>query len=292
MRLRLAAVGACCALIFWLVGCGTTLPDVKGLTEEQAGLALKSAGFEIGSVVYNADAPGAPGAVIGQSPAAGERLRAGEAVDLVLAGKPPVRVPNLSGLLSGEASAALAAVGLVNANEQSYSPTVPAGYVIAQTPRMGVEVPSGSLVRLVTSRGPAPRAIPDVVGMPQSEAESNLKKAGFKSRTVSSHSSKAKGTVLSQSPRGKSMPPGTAIKLTISSGPAPKPARSEPPQARNHTGRFDVYEVVFGVGRTGRAFVYVDDSRILADCPYMDLSEGDSVHVTRRTDGTWVVSDR
>ena len=73
MRLTIAAV-LVCALVC-VVGCGTQVPDVKGMTLDQAKQAMHSVGFTVTRVNYDANATGTPGAVVAQAPAAGQRRR-------------------------------------------------------------------------------------------------------------------------------------------------------------------------------------------------------------------------
>ena len=68
-----------------------------------------------------------------------------------------VLVPNVIGQsYQSAAYAALSDVSLLSDYRSEHSSTLPAGTVIAQTPPAGSKVPSGSIVTLVVSVGPAP----------------------------------------------------------------------------------------------------------------------------------------
>jgi hypothetical protein len=128
--------------------------------------------------------------------------------------------------VQGTAEGTLFAAGLsVGTVTSQSSETVPAGYVISQSP-----VPctacaaSGDAVDLVVSSGPAAIDVPDVTGQAQSSAESTLLAAGLSVGTVTSQSSETApaGNVISQSPVPCTAcaASGDAVDLVVSSGPA------------------------------------------------------------------------
>lgn len=88
-------------------------------------------------------------------------------------------------------------------------------------------VPSGSRVVLVVSRGPQLIAaavydqVPDVAGLPQGQALSQLQSSGFNARVFNDHSaSVARGRVMGQVPSASTtLPSGSDVVLVVSSGP-------------------------------------------------------------------------
>jgi serine/threonine-protein kinase len=79
----------------------------------------------------------------------------------VVAGSGFVVVPDIRGLSEADGIAALATAKLVRgATFSEYSDTVPAGELIQQNPRPGVQVSSGTAVDLVVSLGPEPSPSP------------------------------------------------------------------------------------------------------------------------------------
>lgn len=202
-----------------LVGCGTAVPDVKGMTVDQAQSTLKGAGFTLGAVAYDENATGAAGAVVLQNPAADKRAKSGTAVSLTVAGFPPVATPDLSGLDKDKAEVALVATGLtLGAVTESYDASAPAGIVASQTPAPSVEAPRGSPVTLVISKGPAPVAVPQVKGKTQAEATTLLEAAGFKVKVEETSDSAKKGTVIAQKPESGNAQPGSTVTITVSTG--------------------------------------------------------------------------
>jgi len=202
-----------------LVGCGTAVPDVKGMTVAQARDGLNAAGFTAGSVTYDEKAQGAQGAVVVQAPAAGESAKSGSMVALTVAGAAPVPTPDLSGLDKAKAEAALVAGGLVLGTvTESYDASIPVGVVTSQTPAPRAESPRGSSVTVVVSKGAEPVSVPSVKGKTQKEAQSILVAAGFKVKVVTKSSSAKKGTVSAQSPSGGKAQVGSVVTITVSTG--------------------------------------------------------------------------
>lgn len=218
MRRTLLA-GVLVLVMVLLIGCGTAVPDIKGMTVVQAQDALRAAGFTLGRVKYDEKAQGAAGAVVVQKPAAGKRARSGSPVVLTVAGFPPVPTPDLSGLDKAKAEAALAAAGLVMGTvTESYDASVSAGIVASQTPAPLAEAPEGSAVTLIMSKGPEPVGIPAVKGKTQVDATKLLEAAGFKVKAVEKSDSAKKGTVIAQSPSGVKAQPLTTVTITVSTG--------------------------------------------------------------------------
>lgn len=202
-----------------LTGCDKALPDVKGMTPDQAEKALVAAGFKLDTVTYDDAAEGAPGAVIAQRPKAGERAKAETPVGVTVAGPPPVVTPTLDRLSVSKAKKVLAAVGLVLGDvTRRYDDSAVARTVISQDPALGVEVPAGSAVAIVVSKGPTPVPVPNVTGKPEAKATKLLEKAGFKVEAVSVENPGEIGTVVSQKPASGKAQPGTAVVITVSIG--------------------------------------------------------------------------
>jgi YVTN family beta-propeller protein len=133
----------------------TKVPDVSGMTLDEAGETLSDAGFSVGVVEYDPDSTEATWTVVAQDP--DEPSPEGTAVALLVAGAPPVDVPDLAGLDEATALERLSSAGLTAAaSERSFSETVPESAVVTQSPAPGAAVPSGTSVVLVVSDGPEP----------------------------------------------------------------------------------------------------------------------------------------
>jgi beta-lactam-binding protein with PASTA domain len=207
-------------------GPGTVaVPNVVGTTQAAASTAITVAGLVVGVVTQQASATAPLGTVISQSPAAGTSVALGSAVNLVVSSGPArIAVPNVVGLTQAAATTAITSTGLVvgTVTMQS-SATVAAGLVINESPVAGTSVAKGSAVNLVVSSGPAPVAVPNVVGLTQATASTAITSAGLVVGTITVQSSAtvAAGIVLTETPSaGTQATKGSAVNLVISSGPA------------------------------------------------------------------------
>ena len=202
------------------------VPDLVGLSQSAAEMALSSAGLTVEGVTraYSASVPA--GAVIRQEPVAGTSVALNSAVHLVLSkGLEPIDVPDITGMSQTAAASVLGAVGLaIGAVTEVYSDSVPVGEVISQEPTAGFSVAPNGRVRLVISKGVAPVAVPNVVGMSQSDAESTMIAVALVVGAVveAYHAEAPVGQVLQQEPAaGTSVPVHSRVRLVISKGPEP-----------------------------------------------------------------------
>jgi len=231
----LLGVGLVVAVLaaLWLSGTfagSVTVPDVTGLTLDEARGTLSDVGLELGDLSSGEAAAGTPeGTVIGQTPAAGEEVDEGSMVDLVVAGAPDVVMPDLFGLSQADAEAAVGAAGLVVERVLSiYSNDVPAGQVADQTPAAGTTVPGGSMVTISVSAGPqaspspGASAVPDVTGETKDDALAALEQGGFAAVITEQPSDTVPaGEVISQNPKGGVLAaPGTSVTIVVSTGTA------------------------------------------------------------------------
>lgn len=138
-----------------------------------------------------------------------------------------VAVPGVVGLTRAQAEADLAAAHLsLGAISEASSDTLEAGRVLLQTPGAGARVAPGTAVALVISTGPASVLVPAVVGLTRTAAAAALEAAGLILGAVVESPSDAvpAGQVSSQlPPAGALAPPGSAVDLTVSSGPSSPP---------------------------------------------------------------------
>jgi eukaryotic-like serine/threonine-protein kinase len=95
------------------------------------------------------------------------------------------------------------------------------GVVLESTPAPGAEVEEGTEVDLVVGAAPDTIAVPPVVGLSVEDAQDALERAGFTGsiNTEQADSAEPEGTVTAADPEsGTSVPPDTAITLTVSDG--------------------------------------------------------------------------
>ena len=195
--LGLGAVLAMAALL--LAGCSSpkevAVPNLFGLTEQEARDALGKGGLELVWVVYQngVQTTVQKGRVLNQTPAAATTVEKGAAVDIVLAGDAGVPTPDVVGKTQGDAITEIQAAGLrVGKIDQVADAKIPVGQVIAQTPPAKEIAALGAGVDLKLSIGPPVTTVPDVVGKTKADAEKALKDAGF---TTSGHRSVQRHTL-------------------------------------------------------------------------------------------------
>ena len=210
-----------------LVGDSITVPDVSGMTEDEAQSALENAGFRniSSEFTYHDSVPS--GHVIGTTPEANaEATEDTEIVMQVSKGAERKTVPNVVGQKDADAQNAIKSAGLsVGTVTYEYSDSVAQGIVISQSVDGGKKVSAGTTVDLVISNGPEPAAkvnVPPVTGTSESNARQLIQNAGLSVGTVTyQHSSSvAAGYVISCSPGvGSSVDEGTSVSLVVSTGP-------------------------------------------------------------------------
>jgi beta-lactam-binding protein with PASTA domain len=207
------------------------VPYVTNRTQEDAEILLNLRDLVLGTVTEEFSDIFAEGVVISQDPVAGELVPEGTVVNIVLSKGPEFpteQVPDVIGrtLVSAESHLILNGLVLGTVTEE-FSDTVLEDIVISQDPLAGVIVPSDSPVDLVVSKGPAfPATVPDLTDLPLAEAETDLAEASLTLGTVTvvQNSVIPEGIVISQSPiSGTTVPAGSAVDLTISSGPSVVP---------------------------------------------------------------------
>lgn len=210
-----------------LVGDSITVPDVSGMTEDEAQSALENAGFRniSSEFTYHDSVPS--GQVIGTTPEANaEATEDTEIVMQVSKGAERKTVPNVVGQKDADAQNAIKSAGLsVGTVTYEYSDSVAQGIVISQSVDGGKKVSAGTTVDLVISNGPEPAAkvnVPPVTGTSESNARQLIQNAGLSVGTVTyQHSSSvAAGYVISCSPGvGSGVDEGTSVSLVVSTGP-------------------------------------------------------------------------
>ena len=212
-----------------------TIPDVSGMSEEEAKETLIAKGFKKANISVEQKQSDSvdTGLVISTTPEADAKAAEDTKITIyVSTGAGKVTVPNLVGKSQEEAESALSEAGLNGSASEEYSDTE-AGKVISQEIDSGEKVDKGTTVSYVVSKGKKPEekvTMPPVVGVYQSRAESLLRAAGLSVGKVTSEYSDtdAEGVVISASfNEGDKLYPGTVVNLVVSKG--AKPSDPETP---------------------------------------------------------------
>lgn len=183
------------------------VPDVVGMQASEASSTLRDAGFDVNLVPVPSKERS--GTVVAQNPAAGTIPKPGTPVRLNVAQaeappattdgqttsgqtttgqtttQPPAQatVPDVVGLTQAQATKALHDVGLKPSLQFVPSQQDPVGTVVAQAREPGTTLRSGESVQVNISVGPEQVplvAVPDVTGLREQEARSQLTSAGFR----------------------------------------------------------------------------------------------------------------
>jgi beta-lactam-binding protein with PASTA domain len=201
----------------------STVPDLAGMTREQAQAALAEAGFRLGRVdSTRSDRPA--GTVVSQSPTAGRQAERGSSVRIRLAfvARPRPVVPDLTGMTRGQAQATLEAAGLALGSVDSTRSDRPSGTVLSQSPGAGRQADPGTRVKVRLAYAPRGQgvAVPDLSGMTPTAAVAVLTRVRLVLGRVDSAAAPgvATGTIFRQSPAaGTLVAPRTPISVTFAS---------------------------------------------------------------------------
>ena len=205
------------------------VPVLTGIAEAEAVNVVTPFEWEVTVVSERSDVQPVVGAVIRTSPVAGDELREGGVFTIVISEGPVLReLPEVIALPGADALDILDSAGFQPFTEIVYNEVIEIGEVITwevpDDPAIvaGDLVEPGTLVRLVISGGPAPREVPNIVGLIVGVARAQL--VGTELRIVEieevyDEESEA-GLVLSQSPQpGEFVERGGTIEVSVSLGP-------------------------------------------------------------------------
>jgi serine/threonine-protein kinase len=140
---------------FWTASGSVEVPDLAGMTEDEATSKLEDLGLTAEVKTQEDDDTDKTGTVIDQNPTSGQTaISVGSEVTITIATKPsPVSVPNVTGLTQDEATEALEDHGFVVKTADEFSDTVEEGYAIRTDPGANEKVDKGSAVTLYVSNG-------------------------------------------------------------------------------------------------------------------------------------------
>lgn len=183
------------------------VPDVVGLSLEEAKAALEDVGFDV--VVETATNETARGTVVAQDPAPGAEVAAGSQVTLTVSDGPgQARVPDVQGTSEADAIEELRAAGFAVTVVRQQSDEAE-GTVISQVPGPSTLADKGSAVTITVSEGRSV-TVPEVVGKSPVAATNLLRDAGLQVKAQpfpSTDPSCTPGNVCAQDPDA-----GTTVK--------------------------------------------------------------------------------
>jgi serine/threonine-protein kinase len=194
------------------------VPNVKGLSRDEAKAAIKRAGFK--PKFENESSSKVPaGQATRTEPSSGTSLDKGSKVTVFLSSGPAqVTVPGVVGKDKDAAVSQIDAAGLQVDVQSRVTSDASAGSVIAQDPQGGVEVAEGSTVTITVAKAPPTTRVPDVVGRDEDAAKQALRAAGLAvtARSVDVSDPDQDGVVQEQDPGGgREVDEGTTVTITV-----------------------------------------------------------------------------
>jgi eukaryotic-like serine/threonine-protein kinase len=193
------------------------VPSTAGLTAAEAEEALEEAGFGARFETVNSEDV-EKGAVIHSDPSGGETATRGTDVLLTVSNGPKLAtVPVLVGAQRSLAVQQIRGRGFAPSVEEETSAR-PAGEVIRQAPSAGSELPHGSTVSIVVSKGEEKASAPNVIGKLRAEAVEAVRAAGLTPSVSERETEVASqvGRVTDQfPPPGSELEPGSTVSLVV-----------------------------------------------------------------------------
>jgi beta-lactam-binding protein with PASTA domain/tRNA A-37 threonylcarbamoyl transferase component Bud32 len=139
-----------------------------------------------------------------------------------------IAIPAVTGQSLEEATTTLQAAGFAVSSEQMNSVSIPVGQVIDTSPKGGERVARGAKLIIQLSLGPKMVDVPVLAGLPQAQAETTVKSAGFTLEKIAQKfdAKVPTGTVISATDGTgaalpKTYPEAGKVILNVSAGPLP-----------------------------------------------------------------------
>jgi serine/threonine-protein kinase len=135
-----------------------TVPDLEGLTVQEAQNALSDQNLVVGTVTEVDDPDTEAGKIIDSNPALGTSVSPDTKIN-VRVGTGKVKVPNVVGTSQSEAQTTIAGVNLKVQTSFKQTNDAPEGTVVSQSPRDGT-LDIGGTVKITVAQKPAPTVTP------------------------------------------------------------------------------------------------------------------------------------
>lgn len=208
-------------LPLYVSGSELMVPNVVGMTEEEAFSALKESEFvpAIADTSFGVSLP--PGRIFMQKPESGKLVKEGRTVYLFLSGGDQViSVPLLKGKTVRDARFALERLGLKLGNVEEVTSTQPKDMIFDQQFAEGTQIRKGQSVGIAVSigKGMGDISVPDLIGKSLTEARKILEDSTLTIGKINYQISNTllPNTVLDQYPApGNKLNTGNAVDLFL-----------------------------------------------------------------------------
>ncbi|WP_114856447.1 Stk1 family PASTA domain-containing Ser/Thr kinase [Brachybacterium sp. YJGR34] len=203
---------------------GVDVPDIVGMTRDEAEQALEGAGL-VPEYAGEEDQKKTERNVVTRStPAAGSGVREGDTVEFTVASG-SFQVPNVEGLDLEAATKTLEDIGFTVESSTREDGSVDPDTVLDQTPVGDTSEEIGATITLIVAAPEGPVSVPNVTGLTLADARDRLVADDFGVETTSEHSdSVEEGRVIRTDPGpNESVDRGTTVTIVVSDGPEPAP---------------------------------------------------------------------
>ncbi|MCR4842020.1 MAG: Stk1 family PASTA domain-containing Ser/Thr kinase [Eubacterium sp.] len=204
------------------------VPDILGMTYDEALEELNEAGLGIKIVSYGDSDEYSEDEIMSQNPESGEEVEANTTIEVVISNgesddddAEEATMIDVTGMSEDEAKDALEEANIsYGTTTYSYSDDVDAGDVISTDPAAGETIDDSTVVTITVSRGTQTVSVPTVTGLKKKKAVSTLEDSGFEVTVKEAYSDTVdKGYVIKQSPSaGSTVETGTTVTITVSLG--------------------------------------------------------------------------
>lgn len=197
------------------------VPDVAGLSAQDAQAALTKAGFQV-KILDEPSTTIDAGHATHTAPG-GDNVLAAEGSEVTLyisSGPPREKIPDVRGQTQDEAVASLNRLGFTNVKAVRVDSTAELKDKVVETaPMIGMEVPVSGVVQLRIGNGPKVVTVPNLVGQTQEQARIYLEQIQLRMAVVQVDSDLPAGQIVSSSPNaGQEVDEGSVVQVSVSRG--------------------------------------------------------------------------
>ncbi|MBO5461293.1 MAG: Stk1 family PASTA domain-containing Ser/Thr kinase [Ruminococcus sp.] len=201
-----------------------TVPNVIGMTEDEAKAALNKEGLGYDVEGRETSDKYAKGEIMGQSVDANKKVDKNTTIYVTISLGEEVKkvsIPDVVEMDEDKAKKALDDKKLVVTTDYKFDSNVESGKVISTDPAAGTEVDEGTKVKMYVSKGSEKVKVPNVVNKSSSSAQQAITAEGLNVTVTEDYSDKVEaGYVISQNPDGGSkVEKGATVNIVVSLGP-------------------------------------------------------------------------
>jgi serine/threonine-protein kinase len=273
------------------------LPDVLGMTEEEAAETLEALGLKLFVADLVADAEVEEGRIVSQERSEGSVVKEGFTLRVSISRgqeeqeereEVPIVVPNVVGRSLEDAAYQIESYGYrLGSTDDRENSKLPKDYVVRQSPNAGEEAEEGARIDLVLSDGealPEKVSVPNLLALTEDAARRQIEGVGLKVGTVTPESNATYETgkvIWQQHEPGTELPVGSEVAFKVSSGiPSNEPRTVSIDIDFANAPEEEFYLAVLLSDSSGQTVTVVNN------VPRYKSTGGDSVPVTGRGEGT------